>query len=226
MKKATVLWIILDSIFLILFNALFFVLGGTEHNLSVWLSYAFIHFAYIMLLLTPILIRKGKSTALFGVTIYSISTVYFIVALLVGVVFIFLALDGYRATLLVQLCIAGLYGIILISNMIVNERTADAEEKRQHEILYVKNASVKLKSLSESISDSEIKNKVEQVYNVLYASPVKSHPNLAEIETRILTSINELGYEVATGNKEKIISLTNSLLAAVNERNIRLKNLN
>jgi len=66
MVKKTVLWIILDLIFLAIFNAMFFILGGREHNVSVWLSYAFIHFAYLMLILTPILIRKGKSAVVFG----------------------------------------------------------------------------------------------------------------------------------------------------------------
>lgn len=226
MKKTTVLWIILDSIFLIIFNVLFFVLGGTEHGLSVWLSYGFIHFAYFMLLLTPILTRKGASSAVFGFSIYSISAVYFFIALTTGVVFILLALDGYRGTLIVQLCIAGLYGIILISNLIANERTAEAEEKRRYEISYVKNASMKVKSISKGIADKEVRRNVEKVYDALYTSPVKSHPNLEQMENRILSLINELEGEIATGSKDEIISLANSLLSAVNERNMRLKSLN
>jgi hypothetical protein len=202
------------------------MLGGTEHNLSVWLSYGFIHFAYFMLLLTPFLIRKGKSAAIFGFSIFSISSVYFLIALVTGVVFILIAQENHRATLLVQLCIAGLYGILLVVNLIANERTADAEEKRQYEISYVKNASAKVKSILDSISDKDVKKKVERVYNALYTSPVKSHPDLAQMESRIITSINELEDEVAEGKKEEIISLANSLLTAVNERNMRLRNLN
>ncbi len=226
MKKTNVLWIILDLIFLIIFNALFFVLGGTEHNVSVWMSYGFIHFAYFMLLLTLVLIRKGKSVAVFGFSLYSISTAYFFIELVTGIIFILVSPESYTAALLVQLCIAGLYGIMLISNMIANERTADAEEKRHYQIAYVKDASAKLKGLLESISDKEAKKKVERVYDAVYSSPIKSHPNLAQMENRILQSINELEDEVSAGNKGNIISLANSLLAAGNERNMRLKTLN
>ena len=62
MRKKNVLWILLDLVFLIVFNVVFFVAGGTDHPASVWISYGFIHFSYIMLLITPILIRKSVNT--------------------------------------------------------------------------------------------------------------------------------------------------------------------
>jgi len=226
MKKTTVLWIILDSIFLIIFNSIFFIVGGTKHNSSVWISYGFIHFAYFMILLTPALIHKSKSAAVFGFSLYSISAVYFFIELVTGIVFIFLSLEKNTVTFLVQLCIAGIYGILLVSNLIANEHTADAEEKRQIQIAYVKELSAKLKGLLDRISDKDAKKKVEKVYDTVYSSPVKSHPDLAQMENNILQSVNELENEISAGNKDKIISLAETLLSAVNERNSRLRNLN
>jgi hypothetical protein len=225
MKKTNFLWAILNSIFLVVFNVLFFVLGGTEHNTSVWMSYAFIHFAYFMLLLTPKLVDKRKNPAVFGYSLYSISSIYFLVQFFTGVVFILVAPECYKAALSVQLCIAGLYGIILVSYLIANEYTASAEEKRQPEIAYVKNASLRLKGLLERINDKETKKSVERVYDAIYSSPVKSHPDLAEKESQILESVDELESVVTTGDKEKIISITSSLLALISERNNLLKTL-
>ena len=225
MKKKNVLWAILDLIFLVIFNALFFVLGGTIHNASVWISYVFIHFAYCMLLLTPKIIRAGKSSAVFGFSLYSISAVYFLIEFITGIIFILVSPESTSAALLVQLCIAGLYGILLVSHLLANEYTAEAEEKRQPPIAYVKDASRKLKGLLESISDKETKRKVEQVYDALYSSPVKSHPNVTQIENLILQSVNDLEYEVTTGNKDGIMSVANSLLVSINERNDLLRTL-
>jgi hypothetical protein len=224
--KKSILQVILGSIFLVIFNVLFFVLGGIEHNASVWLSYGFIHFAYFMLLLTSGLVRRGKSAAVFGFSLHLISMVYFFIALVIGVIFIFFAMDSYTVTLLVQLCLTGVYGVFLVSHMIANEHTADAEEKRQYQIAYVKDASAKLKSLCERVSDKEVKKKVEKVYDAIYSSPVKSYPNLAQIENNILHSINKLEEAISTGNTENILSLVNSLLEAINERNRQLKLLN
>ena len=226
MKKTGVLWVILDLIFLVIFNVFFFLLGGVKHNASVWMSYGFIHFAYLMLLLTPRLIRKGKSMAVFGFSLYAVSSVYFLMELVAGVVFILVSPDSYTIALLVQLSIAGLYGVILIANIIANEHTAVAEEERQYQIAYVKDASARLEVLLGSVRDREARKWVEKVYDEIYSSPVKSHPDLAEIESRILQSIVKLEDTVATGNKDAIISLADSLLGAVNERNIRLRTLN
>ena len=223
MKKINILWIILDLIFLIIFNTVFFVLGGFEHPASVWISYGFIHFAYLMLLITPKLIRPGKSAAIFGFSLYVISSVYFLTELIVGTVFILTALEDYKALLLIQLIITALYGVFLISNLIANEYTAETSEKRQSQVEYVKIASAKLKCLVERVGDKEAKKKVEKVYDAIYSSPVKSYPNLAQIEIHILQSINELENVISTGDNAIIISLAVSLLESINERNIRLK---
>ena len=226
MGKMNTLWLILQLIFIGIFNVFFFVLGGTEHGVSVWMSYGFIHFSYWMLLLTPRLTRKGKSAAVFGFALYSISAVYFFVALITGIVFILIAPDGYTVALLVQLSIAGLYGIMLISHLIANEKTADAELERQPQIDYVKNASAQMKSILDSIKDKDAKKKVERVYDILNSSPVKSHHNLAQMEMRILTMIDELGDAVSSEDKEGIIATSDSLMTAANERNRKLKGKN
>ena len=181
MKKTTLLWIILILVFLIVFNVVFFITDTTKSNVSVWISYGIIHFAYFMLLITPKLIRKGKSSAVFGFSLFSISATYFLAVLISGITFILIYPDKYNIALLIQLCITGLYAIILISYMIANEHTADAEENRQYQISYIKDASTRLKSLLERIIDKETKRKVEQVFDAVYSSPVRTHPDLAEI---------------------------------------------
>jgi len=226
MKKTDVLWLIMETIFLVIFNVVFFLLAGFEHSASVWISYVFIHLAYAMLVITPILVRKSKGSWLFGATIYSISFVYFAIAFIVGIVFIFIDAESINVPLVTQLIIAGLYGIILIANLIANEKTADAEEKRQYEIVYVKNAAVKLKNILDNIDDKATKKQVEKVYDAVNSSPVKSHSSLAQLENDILQSINELEDAVDTENNEKVVSLATSLLKAVNDRNMQLKTLN
>lgn len=223
MKKTNVLWTILNLIFLIVFNVLFFVIGGSEHKVSVWLSYAFIHFAYLMLVFTPILLRKGKSAAVFGFSLYWVSTVYFLVEFITGVVFILVSPVDFSTALLVQLGIAGLYGIMLVSVMIANERTADAEETRQYEIDYVMNASMKLKLLYENTRKKDTKKRVEKVYDALTSSPVKTHPSAAQVESQILLSIGELEDAVSNEQKDEIVRLSDSLLVSIRERNQQIK---
>ena len=178
-----------------------------------------------MLLITPKFVRGGKSAAVFGFSLYTLSSLYFIVEFITGVVFILIAPEGYKTALLLQLCVAGLYGILFISHMIANEHTADVEETRQYQIDYVKSASAKVKGIMESVSNKDLRKRVERVYDALSTSPVKSHPNLAQMESQVLLSINELSGAVSADEKEKIIALTDSLLVLANERNRQLRML-
>jgi hypothetical protein len=82
--------------------------------------------------------------------------------------FILKSPENYTTSLLIQLCFAGLYGIIFIAYMIANEHTATTEEKRQYQILYIKDASIKIKTLLEKINHKEAKKSVERLYDALY----------------------------------------------------------
>jgi len=223
LKKTNTLWVMTDLVFLVIFNAMFFILSGTDHTMSTWISYGFIHFAYFMLLATHFLVRKGKSAAVFGFSLYAISSTYFFIELIVGVIFILVSPEGYKATLLVQLCIAGVYTVLLISNMISNELTAEAEEKRQYEIDYVKKGAAEIASIVNGINDRDTKRKVEKVYDAINASPVKSNPNLLSLESQILVAITNLRGVIGGNDKKAIISQSEALLTMINERNRQLK---
>jgi len=223
MRKEAVLRMILKSIFLVVFNALFFTLGGTDHNATVWISYGFIHFAYFMLLLTPKLASTGHSAPVFKVPIYIMSTAYFFVELIIGSLFIVIASEGYTIPFLVQFCIAGIYGAILMVYLIADEWTGTAEKERGTQIAFIKDASLNIKGLLEKVSDKEAKKRLERVYDALYSSPVKSHPDLETEENNILQSIRELADAVSIGNNDTIIALADTLEVAVNDRNKRLE---
>jgi hypothetical protein len=226
MKKINRLWVILDIILLILFTAFFFILGGTVHPIAIWISYGFIHFAYSMLLLTPFLIRQGKRSSVFGFSLYSISGLYFLVELIIGSVFIIQSHLDPKITLLVQLCLAGIYGIILISNLVANENTANAEEARQDQIDFIKDCSANIKLLLNETTDISTRKKIEKLYDTLNASPVKSHKEVDQIEARILIVINELSDAVHSINIDSPSKLAEDIISLINERNMKLKGLN
>jgi hypothetical protein len=213
-------------IFLAVFNTSFFLLGGFERNVSVWLSYGFIHFACFMLFITTNLVRTSQSEAVFRWSLYYISSIYFVVEFFVGVLFILLALEGYKAAFLIQFCIASFYGFVMAYYLLANEWTADTEAQRQTQIASIKSASVTVKGLLDRINDKTAKRKVERVYDALYSSPAKSSSDLEVMEHRILQSIRELEDVVVDGNRDNIIALAESLEVAIDERNSRLKTYN
>jgi hypothetical protein len=223
MKNEHLLWFVLGSIFLIVFNAAFFVVGGLDRNASVWISYGFLHFAYFMLLFIPRLIPVGENAAVYFVPPYSLSVIYFLAELFIGTIFILLSMESSKVPFLIQFFAAGVYAVMLIPLLIANKRTAEAEEERQYRISFVKESAAKIQGLLESINDKEVKKKVERVYDAIYSSPVKSYPDMADAENHILQSIRALEEAVAAENRDGIMTLAGSLETAINGRNQQLK---
>ena len=160
---------------------------------------------------------------------YNASTIfitwkYFVIELIVGVVFIFLNLEGIAIALCSQLIIAAIFIILWLSNLLANEHTADSMAKQEQEISYIKNCSYKLRLLSQNSFDLSTRKIIDKCYDAVSSSPSKSNINVYDIEVNILNTISELENAVFTDNKESIKTISTKILKMVAERNIKLKN--
>lgn len=226
MKKTKFFWYLLDSIFLIVFNLYFFLLKGIDQPSSVWISYTSIHTAYLMLLITPFLVRKGSTSADYGRPLFVITTSYFFLSLIIGVVFIILSPATYTVALLVQITIAALFAVLLLTNLIANEHTADNVERHEVELKYVKETSSRLNGLLKQISDNTIRKEVEKAYDLIHGSQVKSSYNVKSVEKDVINEIDNLEKALKQNNFENIQLIADKICRLANERNRQLKLLN
>lgn len=224
--KKTILWILLESIFLIIFNVLFFLLGGTQHPVSVWLSYGFIHFAYLMMLLTPIFIRPSREQYIFGLTIDYISSVYFFSEFVLGTILILISPETFKFALVSQIIIAGLYLIVLLINLIANEHTTDQLKEHESEVQFIKSSAQQIASVVNLIYDYNIRQEVKKVYDEIKSSPAKSSHKVTHIEKRITDEIEFLISVVKEKDDDKTMLATNNILKLIHERNDILKQIN
>lgn len=223
MNKKSVLWIILDLIFLVVFNTVFFVTTGFDHPASVWLSYGFIHFAYLMVLITPFLIRKSSSADVFGFSLYSISSTYFLIEFIVGLIFIFIGSESIKTSLIVQILIAGIYAVMLLSHLIANESTADSIERHEEEVSYIKTASSRVKQLVGKLDNKKANKEVEKVYDLLHSSPTRTISSVHSLEMEIKNIISDLESAVAAKDNDTAITLAGKLLQVIEERNRKIR---
>ena len=221
--KKSVLYIALDLIFLVVFNIIFFLLKPEQNPASVWISYGFIHFAYIMVIATPILVNKGKHASVFGAVTTTISAVYFFAVFVIGIIFILARPESFKACLIIQILLAAAYGIVLIINLIANETTAEKEAKREKEILFVKTCSERLKSAMELATDKEVKKAIEKAYDEVYSSPVRTHEAVRAAEMQIYNQTQQL-YNVVE-SKDEALALCKEILRNTKERNLKLKSV-
>lgn len=223
MSKKQVLWLLLDLVFLIVFNVVFFIIGGFKHNLSVWISYGFIHFSYIMLLITPFFVRKTKNTAVLSSPLYAISSAFFLITFLVGLVFIYAYPVSFKVSVVVHIIIFGIYASMLISHMLANESTADSIEQHEKELQYVKKSSAKLRNMIDYTDDKETKKELEKLYDLLHSSPAKSNNSVRSLETSVLSQIDILNEYLNDGAFEIAKLTIKKIENDANERNRKLK---
>lgn len=223
MNKKTILHIFLRSIFLVTFNIIFFMLGGTKHPASVWISYGFIHGTYLLGIISPLLTRKGESTYLFGLTMYTISAIYFLLELIVGVIFILIHSKSYEVALIVQLILASIYLIIFFGNWIANENTADKESEHKKEIAYIKDLSSKIKILIGKSKYKTVNKQLEKLYDLLHSSPTNSNNDVNLLELEIENKINCLEMALGVKSDEEIINIISEIIHCLEERNRQLK---
>lgn len=220
MEKKRFMWYLLDSIFIIVFNLFFFLLGGTEHCTSVWFSYVMIHVAYGLLLATPYLIAKGTSSTDYGRPIFVGTAAYFFVEFLTGLVFIFVAPQSMTAPILVQITILAVFAVFVLANLIANEHTAESVARHEKESEYVKQCCLKLKLLSGNATDPTVSKKIDRAYDIINASPLKSDASVADVEQKVAQKIAEL--EAATLD-ESTLPLIDEIIKLANERNQKLQ---
>ena len=224
MKRANISLLFLASLFLIVFNLLFFILGDeSDAKTSVWISYGFIHFAYILLLLTPLFVRKGSVKTNYCRPLYMVTSIYFIVELFVGITLILIAPETAKVTISIQVVLAASFLGWLLMHIIANEHTANSVEHKEQELEYMKESSARLQSVIQLITDSEIAQKIERVYDLLHSSPTKSNTDVHLLEQKIISEIKRLEIIVNQNDTKQIATIADKIYRLVDERNSQLK---
>ena len=222
MDKKRVLSASLSAVFLIVFNAIFFLALGSNHPTSVWIAYVFIHLSYIMLLITPKLVVKSSSASVFGFSLYTISSIYFFVELIFGVVIIILKPASYQWSLIVHLIVTGIFATIFISHLIANEHSAESIKRHEQEVYFVKDCSSRLYQLVGKAEDKSTNKAIEKLYDLIHSSPSKSSASVRTIEKDISILIDDLCDAVKNNDSENSMRIINQIEQSVDERNRRL----
>ena len=226
MNKKSTLMVLIDLVFLVVFNAVFFIAGGFQHPASVWIAYGFIHFAYLMTIATPMFVGEKGNPVVMGMPVESVSSGYFFLELIVGVLFIFAAAESYVLSLVVQIVLAGVYLTALLAVLIANDHTAKSVAKHEVEVAYIKNVAAELKALQDKASDKKANQALERAYDEVHASPVKSASAVADLERRMYQTIHALRDAVKQDNAERIIAIAGEITELTAERNRTLRQMN
>ena len=116
---------------LILFNVLFFLIAGTANPRSVWIAFAWMQFAFLLLICTPWLSRRTENGPVYRITLALISGAYCLVEFVVGLIVIIMHPAGIKGAIIAQVIPFCLYLFILLGDLLFIEFAADADKDKE-----------------------------------------------------------------------------------------------
>ncbi len=210
-------------VFPVLFNLLFFMLGGTEHPASVWLSYAFIHVAYACLAVLPAFCRVRQGLAVLAASLYYMPLGYFLAELALGLVWILLAPEATTWPLLTQSLLFAAFFVAQLAMVMANKATTASLDRQEEESLFLRQLTEQLRSRLAGLRGSDARPQVERCYEALVNSSVQSCPEAAAAEAGLQAAVAELCAAIDAGQGKGVEALADKVQAAVRERAAALR---
>ena len=225
MKKGRAYGTLLSLIFLVAFNAIFFLVAGFEHPASVWIAYAMIHVSYLMLVLTPCFVTSKKIALETASPLFYISGIHFLSHFAVGLLFILIAPEKTTLEIVVYIIMVSVYLILFATLQRANAATETAVARRSQETFFIKNQASKLKMLIGRTEDAELNKLLENAMDNMHASPSKSGGVASSIEAGIAMKVCDIEMAIIDGRADDAKKMSKELLYLIDERK-RILSLN
>lgn len=138
MKGTTIASIVLMLLFPLVFNVLFFLLVDTgSMNATRWVSYAFLHVAFLTLLLPSLLNKQNGEEKVLSWSLVAVATFYFIVECVVAAIFLFWwykSDTAYIVALITQVVLFALAMAVLLTGYLMNDHTRKSLERDRQQL--------------------------------------------------------------------------------------------
>ena len=217
--KANILKVVIGLIFLVLFNALFFLLGGTERSVTEWISYGFIHAAYLCLLCTPLLCNARKGETVLSASLYLRALFYFFTELVVGVGFIWYNCSSPTWPSIIQGCFLAIFLILQLMSVLANDATKASLAKQRKERIYIRSLAEDLRDAMKQITDPSLRKQVNACYESLNNCSLESFPEAASAEMELESAVNTLCSAIVIGDMSQLTQQIQNIQIAIRHRN-------
>jgi len=221
--KSNIFKIITGLIFLILFNGLFFYLGGTEQTEVNWICYGFIHVSYLCILSTPLFCKSGKGSEVLSYSLYLRALFYFLTELTIGIACITINPESSTWPLIIQGTLLAVFLFLQTMSVLANDSTVASIDKQQTESIFIKTLGDKIYLRMNGIEDKDIRKCVVKAYDAIMNSPVESFPNVSNIELSLSNTVDMLCSAIENGDEERIKLMAKRVIISVQERNMMIK---
>lgn len=217
--KANALKVVIALLFLIGFNLMFFLLGGTNRTTTEWVCYGFIHAAYLCVLSTPLLCNAGKGETVLSASLYLRAVFYFFTELVVGIGFLWYNPESCVWPVIIQAVLLMAFVVLQLMSVLANDATKASLSKQRAERVYIRSLAENMKEAMRQVSDPALRKQMSTCYESLNSCSLESFPEAVGAEIELENAVNILCANVELGNMEQLGQLIQNVQVAMKHRN-------
>lgn len=211
MKKNSIK-ILIGFIILLLFNGLFFGLGGTRRSVTEWLSYGFIHAAFLCLLFTHLLSRQAKGLTVLTASLHLQALLYFFAELTICCICLYSNPMDPTWPAIAQATALAVFLVLQLMSVLANDATKQSIQKQRCE-------SIRIQQGMRRVTDPSLRKQVERCYDAVHNTSIESFPEAAESEQALQTEVDRLCQAIDQGHINEITDCAQRICNAVQARN-------
>ncbi|MBR7116822.1 MAG: hypothetical protein IKC87_03840 [Clostridia bacterium] len=233
-RKAVISTVIVYLIIVALFNLVIFSIfkpsqfATDNMRLVFWFAYAFVMISAAMQVVSLVMGRfeDGAEAIFFGFNLFSISLFYLGVTFVLSLAFMILVACGvdvpFMVMFVLEVIVLGLYIAAFIISLTHKSVVQQIDQHIKHSVLQIRNLVTDVEVLAESVTDGELKAKLNRLAeDIRYSDPMTSEV-VADLDLSIKDLIAELEVHVANGDNASAATTIVKTQLAISKRNKRL----
>lgn len=207
----------------VIFNLIFFIVGGTSHTNAEWVAYVWTYVAILVSFGAPLLCIKYKRTPENLVTIYLFAWLYSIGITVFNALVMLLNIKSVKIVILINGVVFLVYLIQLIFNMRVNYDIEKNEETIDSERQFVHDVSNKIRMCMQMVDDLTTKKSLEKAYDTVRTSPLHTNLQVMNYEIEVVRLVADLEMSTDSGDYETAKEIAGKIVINTNKRNAMLR---
>ena len=216
---------IFSTALILIFNVLFFVLGGIDHGTAAWIAYGAIHVSYLISLASPYLVMNQTHRVGSALSVSYISAINLVLQIVVGGLIIIIDPESYTITLVVELIMIIVYLAILVTLLLANKDTESAIARQKEEVFFIRDLAGRVKLLMGRDTSGKLEKPLEKLYDMIFCSPTRSCSCVKPLEAELKAKIGELEGAVLEGRADDAERIINEALLLIDRIQLTLKNV-
>lgn len=207
----------------IVLNVIIFVVAEDMEG-AFWPSYIFFFIAFLIFAFIAVYLSETTKKRILGYPLIIGAGVYVAVETFLALIFMLAAYELVVPAILIQLVVLAVFALLLFTDEFVSKEIHKKEQVRGTDLMNFRFILEKMKLVQQRVEYSAPYRKtIEQAYDSLAGGQVTSTPEVKDLESSILTKIDQLSGAVDRREADVIQSICSEIINLSRDREMRLK---